>query len=36
MAKYREPLAHWGMDEATTARDFSLPIRIRPTRMRAF
>ncbi len=36
MAKYREPLAHWGMDEATTARDFSLAIRIRPTRVRAF
>lgn len=36
MAKYREPLAHWGMDEAATARDFSLAIRIRPTRARAF
>ncbi len=35
-AKYREPLAHWGMDPAATARDFSLPVRIRPTRIRAF
>ena len=33
-AKYREPLAHWDMDEAQTARDFSVPIRIRPTRVR--
>ena len=32
--KYREPLAHWGMDEAATAGDFSVPIRIRPTRVR--
>jgi PPOX class probable F420-dependent enzyme len=33
-AKYREPLAHWEMDEATTAREFSVPIRITPTRVR--
>ena len=33
-AKYREPLAHWGMDEAETARDFSVPIRITPRRVR--
>jgi len=33
-AKYRDPLAHWGMDEAQTAREFSVPIRIRPTRVR--
>ena len=33
-AKYREPLAHWGMDEAKTARDFPVPIRIRPRRVR--
>ena len=33
-AKYRDPLAHWEMDEATTAREFSVPIRIRPTRVR--
>lgn len=33
-AKYREPLAHWEMDEAQTATDFSVPIRIRPTRVR--
>lgn len=36
LAKYREPLAHWGMDPEKTAREFSLPIRIRPTRVRAF
>jgi PPOX class probable F420-dependent enzyme len=33
-AKYVEPLAHWGMDEAQAARDFSVPIRISPTRVR--
>lgn len=33
-AKYRAPLAHWKMDEATTAREFSVPIRIRPIRVR--
>ena len=33
-AKYREPLAHWGMDERATADDFSLPIRIHPERVR--
>ena len=33
-AKYREPLAHWEMDEAVTARQFSVPVRIRPTRVR--
>jgi PPOX class probable F420-dependent enzyme len=32
--KYAEPLSHWGMDEAQTARDFSVPIRIRPVRVR--
>ena len=32
--KYREPLAHWEMDEAETARDYSVPIRIRPRRVR--
>lgn len=35
-AKYRSPLAHWGMDEEQTALDFSVPIRIRPTRIRAW
>jgi len=35
-SKYAAPLAHWGMDEAETARDFSVPIRIAPTRIRAF
>ena len=33
-AKYREPLAHWGMDEAETAREFSVAVRIRPRRVR--
>jgi PPOX class probable F420-dependent enzyme len=33
-AKYREPLAHWAMDEATTAAEFSVPVRIHPTRVR--
>jgi PPOX class probable F420-dependent enzyme len=35
-ARYRGPLAHWGMDEAETAREFSVPIRIAPTRIRAW
>ena len=35
-AKYREPLAHWKMDEAQTAREFSVAIRITPTRVRAW
>jgi PPOX class probable F420-dependent enzyme len=35
-AKYHDPLAHWEMDEAKTARDFSVPIRIAPTRIRAW
>ena len=34
VAKYREPHAHWGLDFTQTARDFSVPIRIRPTRVR--
>lgn len=33
-AKYREPFVHWGMDEAETARTFSVPVRIHPTRVR--
>jgi PPOX class probable F420-dependent enzyme len=33
-AKYREPLAHWEMDEAETALSFSVPIRIFPRRVR--
>jgi PPOX class probable F420-dependent enzyme len=32
--KYREPLEHWGMTEAQTALDFSVPIRITPRRIR--
>lgn len=36
VAKYREPLEHWGMDPAETAADFSLGLRIRPTRIRTF
>jgi PPOX class probable F420-dependent enzyme len=35
-AKYHGPLAHWEMDEAQTARDFSVAIRITPTRIRAY
>jgi PPOX class probable F420-dependent enzyme len=35
-AKYREPLAHWGLDEAQTAREFSVPVRITVTRTRAW
>jgi PPOX class probable F420-dependent enzyme len=35
VAKYREPLRHWELDEAETSRDFSAAIRIRPTRVRA-
>jgi PPOX class probable F420-dependent enzyme len=34
MAKYREPHEHWGLDFTNTALDFSVPIRIRPTRVR--
>jgi PPOX class probable F420-dependent enzyme len=33
-AKYAEPHAHWGLDFTQTARDFSVPIRIQPTRVR--
>ena len=33
-AKYAEPHAHWGLDFTQTALDFSVPIRIRPTRVR--
>jgi len=36
IAKFREPLRHWELDEAETSRDFSVAIRIRPTRVRAF
>jgi PPOX class probable F420-dependent enzyme len=36
VAKYREPLAHWELDERETSRDFSSAIRIRPTRVRAW
>ena len=36
VAKFREPLRHWELDEAETSRDFSVAIRIRPTRIRAF
>jgi PPOX class probable F420-dependent enzyme len=35
-AKFREPLAHWEMDERQTADDFSVPIRIRPDRIRTW
>ncbi len=33
-AKYREPFIHWGMDEAETAREYCVPIRITPRRIR--
>ena len=33
-AKYLEPHAHWEMDLADVARDFSVPLRIVPTRVR--
>ena len=33
-AKYREPHAHWGLDFTQTARDFNVPIRIQPMRVR--
>jgi len=36
VAKYREPLEHWGLDAAETSRDYSAAIRIRPTRVRAW
>jgi PPOX class probable F420-dependent enzyme len=32
--KYFEPHAHWGMDVADVARDFSVPLRITPRRVR--
>jgi PPOX class probable F420-dependent enzyme len=35
-AKYQAPLAHWEMDEAQTAREFSVPVRITPTRIRVW
>jgi PPOX class probable F420-dependent enzyme len=34
VAKYREPHEHWGLDLSQSALDFSVPIRIRPTRVR--
>ncbi len=34
VAKYREPLAHWGLNERETADDFSLPVRVHPERVR--
>jgi PPOX class probable F420-dependent enzyme len=33
-AKYREPLAHWGLDERKNADEFSLAVRIHPERVR--
>ena len=35
-AKYRAPLEHWDMDEAGTARTFSVPVRITPERFRVW
>ncbi len=34
--KNRDAYVHWEMDPVEAAREFSLPIRIRPTRIRAF
>ncbi|HYK95144.1 MAG TPA: pyridoxamine 5'-phosphate oxidase family protein [Candidatus Dormibacteraeota bacterium] len=34
VAKYTEPHAHWGLDFTETARNFSVPIRIVPARVR--
>ena len=34
VAKYREPHEHWGLDFTETSRAFSVPIRIRPSRVR--
>ena len=36
VAKYREPLEHWKLDATETSRDFSVAIRIHPTRVRAW
>ena len=36
VAKFREPLRHWGLDLAETSSEFSAAIRIRPARIRAF
>ena len=36
VAKYREPLAHWELDQDEASRDFSVAIRIRPARVRAW
>jgi PPOX class probable F420-dependent enzyme len=36
LAKYHAPLAHWEMDEAQTAREFSVPVRITPVRIRVW
>jgi len=33
-AKYAGALVHWGLDEAETARSFSVPVRITPIRVR--
>ncbi len=35
-AKFREPLAHWGLEVHRTALDFSVPVRIRPVRTRGW
>jgi PPOX class probable F420-dependent enzyme len=34
VAKYTEPHAHWGMDFENTAKAFTVPIRIVPSRIR--
>jgi PPOX class probable F420-dependent enzyme len=35
-SKYRAALAHWKLDEAETARSFSVPIRIKPRTVRVW
>jgi PPOX class probable F420-dependent enzyme len=36
VAKYHDHMAHWNLDEAENSLQFSTPIRIRPTRIRAW
>lgn len=35
-AKFRDALAHWGLEVAQTARDFSVAVRIQPRRTRSW
>jgi PPOX class probable F420-dependent enzyme len=36
VAKYHDHMAHWNLDEAENSRQMAAPIRIRPTRVRAW